>query len=211
MSDVLITSLQQRINELQTENATIKAEAKDRRLKAKGLTGELETLRKQVTDLTAERDQVRQKAEAGPTEFTARIAELEGQLRTRDHRDAFSGVKDFETVGPDGKPAKYRLNDGVKPEAIWQLTGYKAEGETPDAATVTTRYAEALQAHPYLFAAASPETGTTAPGGATRPITVQPRESGPGGRTSMSNNTLPPSATAQVEASHGNRPAGRIA
>lgn len=211
MSDALIQSLQSRINELQTENATIKAEAKDRRLKGRALSTEMETLRKQVTDLTAERDQVRQKAEAGPTEFTARIAELEGQLRTRDHRDAFAGVREFEVAGADGKPARYTLADGVKIDAVWQLSGYKPEGETPDGKAVSGRFAEALSAHPFLFKPATVETTTPAPGGATRPITLSGREAGPGGRTSTSNNTLPPSAAAQVDASHGNRPAGRIA
>lgn len=205
MSDAALAALQSRVEALTAENTSLKAENKDRRIKFKKLSEEMEPLRKQVADLATERDTFKSRAEAGPRELSEKIASLEGTLRSRDHRDAFASVGEFEAPGKDGKTAKYKLADGVKPESVWQLTQYKAEGETPDAKVVSAKYAEALQSHPYLFA----EATAPAPGGATRPITVPARESGPGGGRGTSLTTT--TAAAQIDASYGDRPTGRIA
>jgi hypothetical protein len=171
MSEVLIASLQKRIEELTGEVASLKGESKDRRIKGKVLATELEQARAEAARLATERDGYKVKAESGPAEFLGKIAELEGKLTARDHRDAFARVREF--AGPDGK--KYQLREGVDVDALWQLTGYKAEGQAPDAQAISARLGEAAKAHPYLFEVAAP-----APGGATRPHASPGREAGPG-------------------------------
>ena len=51
MSDVLISSLQKRVDDLTTELATIRAEAKDRRLKGRAFKEENDALKAQVATL----------------------------------------------------------------------------------------------------------------------------------------------------------------
>ncbi len=202
MSDATETLLQKRVEELTSENTSLKSENKDRRIKGRTHATELDTLRAQVVTLTTERDALRTKAEAGPTEKDATIADLTGQIRSRDHRDAFASVDSFEgAVDPKtGKAPKHKLADGVTIDALWQLTGYKAEGETPKAEAVTKKLGEAVTAHPFLFVAADPAADA-----ATRPIVVPKREAGPGG------GTVPTSATLLAAgASKAGSPAGFI-
>lgn len=206
MSDALIQSLQKRVEELSNENTSLKSENKDRRIKSKKFGDELEQLRNQVKTLATERDTFKSAAEAKPGEIAARNAELEAQLRTRDHRDAFAAVSTFDFAGPDGKAKKFRLADGVKPEAVWQLSQYKAEGETPDAKAVSARYTAALQAHPYLFA----EATDTAAGAAPRPITVSAREGGPGAGKGTSSETVTSASAGKTLSFGTGRPEGAI-
>ncbi len=187
MSDATETLLQKRVEELTSENTSLKSENKDRRIKGRSHATELDTLRAQVVTLTTERDALRTKAEAGPTEKDATIADLTGQLRSRDHRDAFAAVGAFD--GPldakTGKNTKHKLADGVTIDALWQLTSYKAEGETPSAQTIAKTLGDAVTAHPFLFAAVDPAADA-----ATRPIVVPKREAGPGGGTVPTSATL---------------------
>lgn len=181
MSDALIASLQKRLDELTGENATLKSEAKDRRIKGRTLAQELEAIKAERDGLAAERDTYKTKAEAGPAELTSRIAELEGSIRTRDHRDAFASVKEFEVKGDDGKPLKYTLAPGASIEDVWHFTGYKPEGDRPEAASINEQLGKALATKPLLFAEVKPaDAGTTAPRGATQPIALNRREGGPG-------------------------------
>jgi len=175
MSVETISFLQTRVTALESENASLKAENKDRRLKYKGASTELEDLKKQLGTLTAERDQLKARADAGPKELNDKIASLESSLRARDHRDAFASVKEFEVTGKDGKPVKYKLRDGVTADAVMKQLDHKAEGETPKAEAIKARLGEALQTHSFLFAEAA------APDGAQRPFTLPSREAGPGG------------------------------
>jgi TolA-binding protein len=189
MSDALIHSLQKRIDDLTGENASLKSENISRRKALKETKSAFEKLQAEHGQATKERDDYKGKAEAGPTELTSKIADLEGKLRSRDHRDAFSAVKDFEVLGQDGNPSKFKLREGVTIEALMKLTDYKAEGETPDAKAVTTRLGDAMKANPGLFEAAG-ETPTHAPGGASR-YPVGPREAGPVGSGARANDTPP--------------------
>lgn len=198
MSETLIASLQKRIDELTGENASLKAENKDRRIKAKKGSEELDDLRKQVETLAAERDTFKTKAEASPGEHAAKIAELEGQIRQRDHRDAFSSVKEFESGGK-----KYTLHPKASIDAVWKQIGYTPEGETPDGKAVAEQFGRALEAHPYLFAEAD------AAGAAQRPTTVQSREAGPGAGKGSSSATVTAAAGSQVVSTAGGIP-GRI-
>jgi hypothetical protein len=210
MSDALIASLNDQIKTLMGENASLKAESKDRRIKGRKATEELEKLRGDMATVIAERDDLKSKIEAKPGELQATIDQLQGAIRTRDHRDAFGSVKEFVHAGQDGTTKKLKLAEGVKIDALWQLSGYKAEGDAPDAKAISEHYGKAFDAHPFLFADAAPETGTTAPGGATRPFAVQGREAGPGaGKGTIHPPTL--NAMTQIDASYGDRNPGRIA
>lgn len=200
MSEVLIASLQKRIEELTGEVTALKGESKDRRIKGKTLATELEKLRAESAALRDERDRYKAQTEAKPGEEAARIAELEGKLLAREHRDAFAKVRDF--AGPDGK--KYQFREGVDVDAVWQLTGYKAEGAMPDAQAISAKLGDAVTAHPYLFA----EVATIAPGGATRPPLNQGREAGPGAGKPGSN-TLSSAAGGQRSPRDGMVP-GRL-
>lgn len=106
MSDQLIASLNQRVSELTSQNAQLNAALKQERGQRKALRTDLEQLQGQVTTLTTERDGWKQKAEAAPGEQSQRVADLEGQLRQRDHRDGFREAA---------------LAAGVKPEAVGDL------------------------------------------------------------------------------------------
>ncbi len=205
MSDVLIANLQKRLEELTTENASLKAENKDRRVKTRKATEELDQLKKDLGTLTTERDTLKTSAEAKPGELQAKIGELEGQIRTRDHRDAFASVGEFAVVGTDGKSRNMKLADGVKIDAVWQLTQYKAEGETPDAKAISERLGQAVTAHPFLFS----EVAAPGPGGPTRPITLNARESGPGGGKGTESPTVT-AASRTMAASTVNSIPGRI-
>ncbi len=204
MSDVLIANLQKRLEELTTENASLKSENKDRRVKTRKATEELDQLKKDMGTLTTERDTLKTSAEAKPGELQARIGELEGQIRTRDHRDAFGAVKEFE-VSKDGKPTKYTLRDGVNVDSLWKQLDYKAEGETPDAKAISERLGQAVMAHPFLFS----EVAATAPGGATRPTLIASREAGPGGGKGTESPTVT-AASRTMAASTVNSIPGRI-
>lgn len=172
MSEVLIASLQKRIEELTGELAGVKAASKERQQKGKVAAAELERLRAESAALATERDGYKARAESGPVELNGRIAELEGTLRARDHRDAFAAVKEF--VGPDGK--KYNLAPKVTTEAVWGQIGYKPEGETPDGKAIAAQYTRALEGHPYLFAEVSARP-TLGPGLAAGPGAGKPGSS----------------------------------
>lgn len=205
MSDISEAALSRRIEELSAENASLKSENKDRRLKARTQEADLAPLRAQVAALTTERDALSKAATAGPTEKDATIADLTSKLTSRDHRDAFAAVGTFDgPVDPKtGKAPKYKLADGVKIDALWQLTDYKAEGATPDAKAVATKLGEAQSAHPFLFTPAEP-----APGGAQRPIVVTSREAGPGGGSGTSSTVA--SALTGLVVSRSGRPEGAV-
>lgn len=207
MSDALIASLQKQVTDLTNENAGLKAEAKDRRIKNAKLNKEIEELRGLNETVTKERDEFKVKAEAAPADLTKQIGDLQGQLRSRDHRDAFSSVKEFAVKGEDGTEAKYTLNDGVSVDDLWTGLGYKPEGDIPDQARITGILSEGRASKPYLF---KPSEGAGAPQSLPQPR----REPGPGnGTRPQTGNAAPPSVRQQVlddYASSGRRQPGRL-
>jgi hypothetical protein len=139
VSDELIKSLQRRVNELESETINLKAEAKDRRVKGKKLSEENETLKGTVTNLSKDRDDWKSKAETSAPELAAKVSELEGMIRVGTHRKAFDTAAAAQ---------------GVRPEAIddlWTLSGYKAEGDTPDPAAISSTIETVKAAKSYLF------------------------------------------------------------
>jgi hypothetical protein len=201
MSDISEAGLAKRIEELSAENASLKSENKDRRIRNKAAATELDQLKAQLATITADRDTHKATATALPGEKDAQIADLTGKLLARDHRDAFAAVKDFDgPVDPTtGKAPKHKLADGVTIDALWQLAKYKAEGATPDAQTVAKTLGEAAKAHPFLFS-----TVDTAADAAARPIVVAAREGGPGaGKGETSASILAASAASAVRPASG--------
>jgi FtsZ-binding cell division protein ZapB len=142
MSDDAIRSLNRRIEELMTENASLKAEAKDRRISGKKLKSEVEKLTKECETLAGERDTYKTKAEAKPGELSAKIQELEGFIRTGKHKSEF--VEAVKRGGLEGA-SKQEIDD------LWTLSGYKPEGDEPDPAKLDALIASQKESRPHLF------------------------------------------------------------
>jgi outer membrane murein-binding lipoprotein Lpp len=151
MSDELIKSLNGRIAELENSRATLQAKLKGEQKEHNRLRTELEksagsaanevgALRKQVDELTKDRDGWQQKANAAPTEQAARISELETTLRTRDHRDAFK-----DAIGKD-------LADGFTVEDLWHYGQFDpAKVDKLDPQQITELVGKVKEAKPLLF------------------------------------------------------------
>jgi FtsZ-binding cell division protein ZapB len=186
MSDTALAALQTRIDQLTTDNTNLKAEAKDRRHKGAELKKQNEKLTKDLETITVERDDLKVSATKGPKELNDKIADLEGKLRSRDHRDAFAKVKEFkvkgEGEGDDAKEVVYTLNEGVDIPAVWKHLEYKAEGDAPDEAKITGLLAGAIKTSSFLFKPKGDAPESEA-GASKNPITTQRREPGPGSGT----------------------------
>jgi chromosome segregation ATPase len=165
MSDVLIASLQKRVDDLTGELATIRAEAKSRRIKGKALGEENDTLKTQLATLTTERDTLAAAAKAQPHELQVQLDEYKGKLRDRDHRDKFTTLAKAAGVTQDKA-----LDD------LWQLSGYKAEADEIDDTKITAAITSTLKDRDWLKAApASGDATTPPPSGANATL-----QSGPG-------------------------------
>ncbi len=154
MSDVLIASLQQQIERLQAENATIRAEAKDRRIKGRALKEENDRYAAALTELADERDKYKLAIEAEPHELQARVDEYKGKLRDRDHRDKFRELARAQGVTQDKA-----IDD------LWSLSGYKAEADEVDDAKITAAISTALQGRDWLKATPATEVANGKPAG----------------------------------------------
>lgn len=187
------TDLQDRIDELEEQVTKLKAEAKDRRLRGTKLQEQLDAAAEERDAAVKERDALKTKADAGPKQYTDRIAELEAKLASHDHRDAFRGVADFtvKSKDKDGKDVetKYSLNDGVAIEDVWSKAEYKPAGDVPDEAKVRGVLEGAFAKAKYLFKttpADKGETPKTEAGASTTAIRTQSVTPGPGASRSVS-------------------------
>jgi hypothetical protein len=138
MSESLIASLNQRVSELTNEVATLRAESKNRRLARKEALAEVDALKAQLAAVEAERDKLATSTGSGDT--AKRIAELEAEVRRRDHRDVWSKAL-------DGK-----LHEKASIEDVWAKTGYTPGEAVPSPETIEGMVGKALEAAPYLFA-----------------------------------------------------------
>ena len=147
MSESLIASLNQRVTELTNEVANLRAESKDRRLARKAALAEAADLRAKLAKVEAERDKLA--ASTGSGDTAKRIAELEGEIRRRDHRDVWAKAL-------DGK-----LHEKASIEDVWAKTGYTPGEAVPSPDVIGELVNKAADAAPYLFADhSSPEKGT---------------------------------------------------
>lgn len=144
MSDTLIASLNDRVARLEREKAELQAEKGKHISTKKKAMRELDTLRRQVEDLTKARDEWKGKAEAAPGDQAKRITELEGQIRRRDHKDVFAAA----LAG--------QLNEKVTVDDLWSKIGYEPGEKLPAADQLKELIGKARDAAPYLFA---PEGG----------------------------------------------------
>lgn len=155
MSDALIDSLNRRITELEQRAVKLQAAVTQARHEGKDLRARSSSLEEQVQHLTSDRDGWKQKAESGPQELQARIAELEGQVRQRDHRDAFRQAATTSGVSPAFVDDLYTLS-GLKPGDAPAQPGEFAEF-----------FAAAQTSRPWAFGASPPpgQSGTPTPSG----------------------------------------------
>lgn len=114
MSEALIASLNKRISELEDKNSNLNAALKQSRIEVREYKPLIAELDEQLKQARVERDQWKTKAEAGPTEQSARIVELEGLLAGRDHRDAFRAAAITAGVDSHFVDDLYTLS-GLKP------------------------------------------------------------------------------------------------
>lgn len=155
-SDTLFNSLNRRIDELTAEKAKLHMEATKWRVQFREVEKERNELKGQIGPLTTERDTWKQKAEATPKELQARVDELSGELKSRDHRDAFLDVLHDE------------LNEGVTVADLWAKLGYKPGDGTPTPDQIREQTKPLRESAPFLFRPAPAGPGMPGPGGATR-------------------------------------------
>lgn len=151
MSDELIKSLQGEITRLNAVNAKLNEEAKTRRLKNKKLQEQNDQLTEMASSLAEERDRLAAMSEAAPNELQAKIDELQGQIRQRDHRTA------FDRLAKESKVREDALED------FWSLSGYKPEADEIDEKSIKAVIDKTLQGRDWLKAAPEPDGSTRRP------------------------------------------------
>lgn len=156
MSDELIKSLERQLAESRRGEAEAKAEAKKRRIAAKGTAGEVEDLRAKLQAAEAERDRLK----ANPDAMAAENEKLRGEIREGKHRARFEALAREAKVNPSAEA----LDD------LWHRSGYKPEGDAPSDDSIRKAIGEAVKVRPWLLQAdgqapeaPAPTGGTTAP------------------------------------------------
>lgn len=132
---------------------------------------ELETLRKQVETLTAERDGLTTQLTKAPNALREENEKLKGEIRLGRHKST------FETVAKELKVRPEAIND------LFSLSGYKAETDEPDPESIKGIINPLLESRPHMLAQET--TSTTQqqqklpPGpGATRGASVGTQQNG---------------------------------
>jgi len=114
-------------------------EAAKWRKRTAALKKQVDDLEARVAGLTAERDDARKALQEAPAKDKERIAELEGLIRSRTHRDAFARL----------------AKDKIKPDALddaYALSGWKAESDEVDEANMGGVIVSLIESKPYLRA-----------------------------------------------------------
>ena len=124
------------------------------------LTSQRDEYRDALTEISGERDALKAKI-AQPDAQAARISELEGAIRDRQHYDKFAEL----AKGAKAKDAALRH--------LWQVSGYKAEHDEIDDHALRSLVAKLKESADYAFDA---EPNPWAPGG------EGPREAGSAAR-----------------------------
>lgn len=154
--------LKDQVTQLRKDLEKANAEAAKYRHARKDTIGQLEAVRKQLAETqathektladlakerdtaTTERDQWKTKAELLPTEQAERLKTLEGEIRLRDHRDAFRSVLTAEK-------AAHKLHDKASLDEVWTKIGYTPGDKLPTADEIAGMVGKAQEAAPYLF------------------------------------------------------------
>lgn len=172
MSEELIRSLREEVARLSGELKTTRDEAAKRRTQAKEFKAQLEAVMAERDEfaeafqgLHGEHEELQARINSDPNDLNAEIAKLKGQIRERDHKDAF------------GKLAKEL---GIHEAAIddaYTLSGYKPEADSPDADALRSLIESQVAARPWLKAPAPVADSQPHANGLTPPA------GGPGGQS----------------------------
>ena len=141
----MIKSLQAEISRLNTELGQVRAEARKYRVAKKGVSEENNSLKSEHEKVLQERDALKTRLDAAPSDLQKELDRMKGEIRTRDHRQA------FEKIAKEAKVRPEALND------LWQLAGIKPETDTVDEEGLSNLISEAVQARPYLLSQDAPE------------------------------------------------------
>lgn len=130
-SSGLIQSYKEQIAALQADNNKLRNEAAKRRHKNQELQAKLDevtedrnTLALGFEELEAKHKELETRTSTAPSELQAENAALKQQIRTRDHKEVFKRL----AMLPEHGVREEAVND------LWDLSGYKAEGESADEA-----------------------------------------------------------------------------
>jgi hypothetical protein len=190
-SAALVRSLETQIAKLEAENRKLSDEAAKRRHTAKELRAQNEALTKERDEatrsleaLTAENNTL--KTNKPDSEKDRIIADLQQQIRTTTHKETFREIAKKANVREDA------LND------LWDLSGYKAEGDQADEAKLQELITAKLKGRDYLLkpvetttAAADAAQPNATTNGAQAPITTPATRPGPGATRTTSDTSAP--------------------
>lgn len=154
MSEELIKSLNQRIQELEKQKGDLTVAVREERRQRKAIKEQLDDLLTKAdeefnafdaekAELAAQLEEYEAKFNAAPDEKDATINELKASILQRDHRDAWSKI-----VGPE-------LHEKASVDKLWREIEYTPDGE-PDPAKITEYVGKAKDAVPYLFRTPDP-------------------------------------------------------
>jgi hypothetical protein len=142
-----------RLGELERRLVEVSDEAKRRKLAARKLEKELEGVRAERDEMAREREALR----STPSEWQQKAEDLERQLRSRDHRDAWR-----EAIGLE-------LAEKASVEDVWAKLKYEPGDQVPTADQIREQAKAARDAAPYLFSEGR-GGGTSAPVGAQQAL-----------------------------------------
>ena len=125
-----LRQLKEQVEGLAKERDTIKAER--------------ETLATQLAELDTQAKGLKGQLDAQPGELRKTIEQLQGEIRTRDHRDAFYR----HAKGWKGEKGEVIRDDAL--DALWKLSGYTPEGD-PDDAKLTEVITAAVAANGFIL------------------------------------------------------------
>ena len=157
--DTVLGQLKQANAESAQRRAKLKqsaAEIADLKTKLAAKDGDKDGVSKQLTDLTADRDSWKVKAEAAPNELASEVDRLKGVIRDGKHREAFKGLYEDKEL---------KLNKQVPIDDLWATLGYKAETDDVDLAAVKAKVVGLRESKPYLFMGETPPTTRELPPG----------------------------------------------
>jgi hypothetical protein len=146
------------LEEKESELKEVRGEARDRRHDNKRQLELVEGLRKQVDELTTDRDGWKVKAEATTGDWQSRIDDLAGKLRGMKHDRSFEKVA-----------RELKVGDPTKLADLIKLAAHPVEEDEPDEEEITAAFRAVLKGRPWLLdpEPAQPAAGAAphAPGG----------------------------------------------
>jgi hypothetical protein len=120
------------------------------------IKGERDTFAAQVNETTEKAKGLQSQLDAQPGELRKTIEKLQGDIRTRDHRDAFyRHAKGFR-----GEKGETIREDAL--DALWKLSGYTPEGDAPDDAKLAEVIGAAVAAQPFVLQSPAQPNGKAA-------------------------------------------------